>query len=256
MHNVFINAAMAAHRGVAMRTLARLGLAAVAAATLATLAGAGPAATRHADAAADDAVATGRVRVVHLSPDAPPVDIVVNGAPAVSGLAFKEASDYAGLPAGIYDVAVTPAGANETIVLGAHLPINAGTDATVVALGTLDALDLLVLADDNTAPAFGNAKVRFVHASPDAPAVDIAVKGGPVLFANVPFKGVGDYAEVPAGAYDLEVRVAGTDTVALELPGVTLEDGQIVTVFAAGLLADGTLGALPIAYPAAPIAID
>jgi hypothetical protein len=93
----------------------------------------------------------------------------------------------------------------------------------------------LVLVDNNSAPAAGKAHVRFVHASPDAPAVDIAVTGGPVLFANVPFKGVGDYLPVDAGTYDLEARLAGTDTVALSVPGVTLEAGTVYTIFAMGL---------------------
>ena len=196
------------------------------------------------------APATGAVRVVHLSPDAPPVDILVNGQPALTNLAFPAASEYAALPAATYAVAVTPTGANDQVVLAAELPVTADTDATVVAVGRLAALELLVLPDDNAAPAPGMAKVRVVHASPDAPAVDIAVAGGPVLFPDVAFKEDGGYAAVLAGAYDLEVRVAGTETVALALPGVTVSDGQIVTLFAAGLLADGSLTAVPVEYPA------
>jgi LPXTG-motif cell wall-anchored protein len=65
--------------------------------------------------------------------------------------------------------------------------------------------------------------------------VDIAVTGGPVLFSDVPFKGVGDYLPVDAGTYDLEARVAGTDTVALSVPGVALEEGTVYTIFAMGL---------------------
>lgn len=42
----------------------------------------------------------------------------------------------------------------------------------------------------------------MVHASPDAPAVDVAVKGGPVLFAGLPFPRASAYASVPAGTYD------------------------------------------------------
>ena len=202
------------------------------------------------ETASAPATATGAVRVVHLSPDAPPVDILVNGQPAITGLAFPMASEYAALPADTYAVAVTPAGANDQVVLEAQLPVTADADATVVAVGRLAALELLVLADDNAAPAPGMAKVRVVHAAPDAPAVDIAVAGGPVLFADIAFKQDGGYAMVPAGTYDLEVRVAGTETVALALPGVTLGDGQIVTVFAAGLLADGSLTAIPVEYPA------
>jgi hypothetical protein len=97
-------------------------------------------------------------------------------------------------------------------------------------------IEPLVLIDNNSAPAAGKAHVRFVHASPDAPAVDIAVaNGGPILFPNVSFKGVGDYLPVDAGTYDLEARLAGTDTVALSVPGVALADGTVYTIFAMGL---------------------
>jgi len=94
-----------------------------------------------------------------------------------------------------------------------------------------------VLEDNNSAPASGKAHVRFVHASPDAPAVDIAVAGGPVLFSNVPFKGVGAYTPVDAGTYDLEVRLTGTNTVVLPLPGIKLDAGTVYTAWAMGLAA-------------------
>jgi hypothetical protein len=82
-----------------------------------------------------------------------------------------------------------------------------------------------------------NARIRFVHASPNAPAVDIALAdGGPVLFGNIEFKGVGDYIEVPGGAYDLEARLAGTDTVVLSIPGVMVENERVYTAYAMGLV--------------------
>jgi LPXTG-motif cell wall-anchored protein len=86
-----------------------------------------------------------------------------------------------------------------------------------------------------------------VHASPDAPAVDIAVaNGGPVLFANIEFKGIGDYLPVDAGSYDLEARLAGTDTVALSVPGVMLEEGTVYTIWAMGLAGgEPALAAVP-----------
>jgi hypothetical protein len=122
-------------------------------------------------------------------------------------------------------------------VIDADLELAADTDYTVVAVGLLENIEPLVLIDNNDAPAAGKAHVRFVHASPDAPAVDIAVaNGGPILFSNVPFKGVGDYLPVDAGTYDLEARVAGTETVALSVPGVTLEEGTVYTIFAMGLV--------------------
>ncbi|MBN1642465.1 MAG: DUF4397 domain-containing protein [Anaerolineae bacterium] len=175
-----------------------------------------------------------RVRVVHASPDAPAVDVLVNDGVAFANAPFKGITDYAALDTGTYNIKVVPTGATEPVVIEADLALEA-KDYTVVAVGLLANIEPLVLVDNNAAPAAGKAHVRFVHASPDAPAVDIAVKGGPVLFSNVAFKEVGEYLPVDAGTYDLEVRLAGTDTVALAVPGLALADGTVYTVFAMGL---------------------
>jgi LPXTG-motif cell wall-anchored protein len=197
-----------------------------------------------------------RVRVVHASPDAPAVDVWVNGAIAFSNAPFEGITDYAALNAGAYNVQVSPTGATEPIVIDADLDLAAGTDYTVVAVGLLADIEPLVLVDNNSAPAAGKAHVRFVHASPDAPAVDIAVTGGPVLFSNVPFKGVGDYLPVDAGTYDLEARLAGTDTVALSVPGVTLNEGTVYTIFAMGLAGgEPALTAVPSVDAVAPVTL-
>lgn len=192
------------------------------------------------------------VRVVHASPDAPAVDVWVNGNVAFSNAPFRGITAYAALDPASYNVQVSPTGATTPIVIDATLDLAANTDYTVVAVGKLADIEPLVLVDNNGLPAAGNAHVRFVHASPDAPAVDIAVKNGPVLFSNVPFKGVGDYLPVDVGTYDLEVRLAGTTTVALEVPGVALSDQTVYTIFAMGLAADGTLAAVPSVDAKAP----
>jgi len=176
-----------------------------------------------------------RVRVVHASPDAPAVDVWVNGAPAFKNAPFKGITSYAELAGGDYDVQVVPAGATTPVVIKGTLSFGAGKDYTVIALGKLANIAPLVLEDNNAIPEMGKAHVRFVHASPDAPAVDIAVKNGPVLFKNVAFKGVGEYLPVGAGTYDLEVRLAGTNTVALSVPGVKLDNQTVYTIFAMGL---------------------
>ena len=177
-----------------------------------------------------------RVRVVHASPDGPAVDVWVGDKPAFTNAAFKGITAYAGLDAGNYGVKVVPAGKTEPAVIDAKLDLAAGKDYTVVAVGKLADIAPWVLTDNNAAPAAGKAHVRFAHASPDAPAVDIAVAaGGPVLFKNVAFKQTGDYLPVDAGSYDLEVRLTGTETVALKVPGLKLEAGTVYTVFAMGL---------------------
>ncbi|GAB4147881.1 MAG: hypothetical protein Fur0021_07110 [Candidatus Promineifilaceae bacterium] len=181
-----------------------------------------------------------RVRVAHLSPDAPAVDVRVNGAVAFANAAFADITEYAVLPNGVYQVEVVPAGQPGPAVISAELDLNPGTDYTVTAVNTLANIEPLVLVDNNAIPAAGKAHVRFVHASPDAPTVDIAVaNGGPVLFSNIAFKEVGDYLPVDAAAYDLEVRLAGTNTVVLDLPGILLQAKTVYTVYAAGFALGG-----------------
>lgn len=185
------------------------------------------------------------IRVVHASPDTPPVDVYVNAmpgpgvVPALPNLAFTQATPYVALPTGSYDFRVTPAAATSPIaleLLGVNLQQE--VDVTVAAINFFSSIEALTLVDDNTSDP-GNARIRFVHASPDAPAVDIRVAGGgPVLFPNVSFRGNGGYVSVPGGTYDLEVTLAGTSTVVLPVPGVSVDNGAVYSVFAMGDVAN------------------
>ena len=194
------------------------------------------------------------VRVTHASPDAPAVDVCVNGSVAFAALEFGKTTEYANLPAGSYDVQVYPAGSNcqGTAVIDAKgLKLDAKA-YTVMAIGKLAEIKPLILVDNLSAPAAGKVHVRFVHASPDAPAVDITTKDGAKVFSNVAFGKSTDTTPLPAGTYDLQARVAGTDTVALDLPGVNLPEGAILTVVAEGFAggAEPKLGVQVISYPA------
>lgn len=185
-----------------------------------------------------------KVRVLHASPDAPKVDVRVDTVRAVENLAFNEVTPYVELDTGETNFKVSPTGADELVVIDATLDLDA-VDYSVLAIDTLDNITALPLVDDNALS--DGARIRFVHASPNAPAVDIALAGGAVLFANVEFGNSGGYIEVPGGTYDLEARVAGTDTVALSVPGVSVTGNRVFTIVATGLLGEEpALGALPI----------
>jgi hypothetical protein len=201
-----------------------------------------------------------RLRVIHASPDAPSVDVLVNDSlRAFQDVVFNEITDYATVPAGFYNAKVVPTGGGPgSAVIDADVNLLYYSSYTVVAVDTLNKIAPLVLQDLNDPSllllAPGSARVRFVHASPDAPAVDIKVVGGPKLFSNVSFKGVGDYVRVPAGRVDLEVRLAGTDTVVLTIPGVEFKSGTAYTALATGLAfaSTPTLGAIVAVDASAP----
>lgn len=178
-----------------------------------------------------------RVRVVHASPDAPPVDVWVNGGLVFEDIAFEEITDFAAVPGGTYNVQVVPSGETEPVVIEADLDLADGTDYTVIATDFLANITATIITADGGAPVAGNAWVRFFHGSPDAPAVDIALPNGPVLIPSVAFQQSSAYLEVPAGEYDLEARVAGTTDVALALNGIVFDDGGVYTAYATGLVA-------------------
>ncbi|MGI8313900.1 DUF4397 domain-containing protein [Halobacillus mangrovi] len=175
-----------------------------------------------------------KVRVLHASPDAPAVDIYVNGQKILEGVPFKQQSDYLSVAPGQYQIDIYPQGETNQPVLSQSVTVEAGKMYTVAAAGKVDNLQLITVADNTTVPS-GNSKARFWHLSPNAPAVDIAVKGGNVLFRNVSFGEATNYLTLPPTTADLEVRVAGTNQVALEIPGVTLNPNQAYTAVAVGL---------------------
>ena len=187
------------------------------------------------------------VRVSHLSPDAPNVDVWVDGSRVLEDVPFRAVSGYLEVPAGEHRVQVTATGTTSPSVIDAMVTLTEDTAYTVAATGRLAEIAPTVLVDDRTAPAAGTTHVRFVHASPDAPPVDVKVaNGGPTIFADTAFRAFAGYSPVAAGTYDLEVRLSSDDALVLTVPGVQFSGATNVTIFAIGLAGNSTLAALPV----------
>jgi len=176
------------------------------------------------------------VRAAHLSPDAPAVDILVDGAEAFTDVSFPAFGPYANLMPEGYGVQVTVADSPETVVLDVPLRVQANRSYTVVAVGELADIEALVLADDNAPTMPGMGTVRVLHASPDAPLVDITLPDGTTLIDDLEFKTASEYLPLPVGDYTVQVRDdTGTMVVVDDIP-LGIAEGQVVTVAAVGLL--------------------
>lgn len=194
-----------------------------------------------------------QVRVIHASPDAPAVDVYVDDDQVLTNVPFFTASDYLDLPAGTYRLRVTPTGSDlESAVIDANATVAAGNAYTVAATGLVANIQPTIIADDNSAPASGQAKVRVHHFSPDAPAVDVKLADGTTLISNLAFTESSDYLEVDAGSYDLQVTPDGANDVVIDLSGTRLEAGKIYDVFATGEL-DSITPEVVVTTPAAPV---
>ena len=134
----------------------RRGLAVLLLAGLASLLGAAPSA-----GAAD----TGMLRLAHLSPDTPSVDVYVDSVSSpdtgivLSGVGYGTVSGYQSVPAGTYTVSMRSAGAPVTSapVLSTTVTVDAGAAFTVAGVGPFAQLGLEVLDDDLTPPAHRHA---------------------------------------------------------------------------------------------------
>lgn len=178
-------------------------------------------------------------QAVHASPDAPDVDVLVEGDVIVAGLAFPEATGFVEVPGGTYTVAVTVADNPGAVAIGpVDLDLEAGERYSVFAVDELANIEALILSDDPRRVAT-NAKVRIVHASPTAENVDIYVTavGADITpemptLENVPFKANTGYLALPAGDYDVTVTPTGTKTAAIGPATISISDSGIYTAVA------------------------
>ena len=193
------------------------------------------------------------VRVIHDTADAPAVSVYANSdfmTPVVASLAFPDFTAYLPIfPASsVTSVQVTPAGNPGTVVINAPLTLNAGTQYSVYAVGTLATIAPLVTTDDRRRLAT-QAKVRIIHGSPTAGNVDIyltapgtGIATATPILTSVPFKADTGFLSVAAGSYDVTVTPTGTKTAAIGPATITVTNNGVYTAVAR----DNAGGGLPL----------
>jgi len=185
-----------------------------------------------------------QARFVHASPDAPAIDVIADGRVIVSNLAFPNVTQYVAVPAGGTCVAIAPTGQTTPVIPAALLNFQSASKQTAVILGQAagnPALSVAVFSDDTAPPAADKAKLRVIHASPDAGAVDV-LSGDTAIITNLAFGAASDFIEVNAGTLALKVNQTGTTTALLPQTDLTLSGGQIVTIVLRGRKADNSIG--------------
>jgi len=187
---------------------------------------------------------TPTLRALHASPDAPLVNIWIDGAAALPGVDFNQGSGFVkvgqaenvtetGADVNVQVEAILPG--DDAVVLEADLPLEFGTETTVIASGTVEgvgaALGPIVITNPIGAPiAAGNFRAQVVHAAPNAPAVDVYVTAfegaleGPVNgAAPLAFGASTGQLEVLAGDYQIRVAVPNAGGA----PTVVYDSGEI-----------------------------
>lgn len=174
------------------------------------------------------------LRAVHLSPDAPAVNISVNEAIVLTDVIYRQGSNFLSVDPGSTDISVLVPALDDASALDATLDLEEDMKYTVIAANTVDnglPLTSIVIIDDTNAPPAGNASITVVHGSPSAPAVDVYVSAPDEelpedpLLVNAAFGFVSDELDVPAGDYNVRITPTGSTTVVYDSGTLSLVDG-------------------------------
>ena len=174
----------------------------------------------------------GWLRLAHLSPNTPAVDVYLysfNNPKAlieVDHVAYGTISGYQKIPAGEYTVAMRKAGAPSSSppVISATVNIHAGAAYTVAGMGPANGLRLRVLRDRLVTPR-GKALVRIIQASLSQHLVTVRA-GHSVVARNVRFASVTPYKVVKPGTWVISARGRTQHTSST----ITLTAGTIHTI--------------------------
>ncbi|MDH5255197.1 MAG: DUF4397 domain-containing protein [Gammaproteobacteria bacterium] len=158
-------------------------------------------------------------RVIHASPDSPPVNILVDGVTLRSGVDYKGGTALVFVTPRDYRFgiqALLPG--DDALVIDQTVSLAAGSEFTVLAIGkgATGTVQSLIVENPFEDVPDGNARLQFVHAAPDAPAVDVYLTApGADLLAAVPLDQVTYGSQpaarklVPTGTYQIRVTPAG-----------------------------------------------
>lgn len=170
----------------------------------------------------------GEVRVIHASPDAPPVNVIVSdaglnsrtdGESPLDNLDFAESTGYLELDAATYDVsveAIVPGG-NLEVISVPGLELGDGDRVTVVAIDNASNIRALPVSDSASEPGSDEVAVAVAHAAPNAALVDVYVvapgtsPGDTSAAFSFNFGEVVDAGNLPAGLVEILVTAPGGD---------------------------------------------
>jgi len=189
-----------------------------------------------AGCAENDGIEQAKLRVVNLSPDAGPVDLLVDGDPLFEQVPYAAASPYEKIDADSHDIQLTQSGSFTTFV-DDRKSFSADDEYTLFLFGFADDAEPKFSTDNNNRPSSGRTKIRFVHAAPSLRDLDVYItQPGDRLEDATPtitderFREISDYVESVGGDYRIRVTNSESLDVIADSGIFHTEGGQIFTI--------------------------
>ena len=177
--------------------------------------------------------------VIHASPTTEKLDLLVDAKKAnTADFGYTNKMDYINVISGKRKISITKKGVT-TALLSDSLTFKPQFGYSLFVIDKFETVKFLFLEDDLTQPATGKARIRFVNASPDAPALNLAIAGKETdIFTNKLFKEFSAFESIDAAEkVTFNVKNKATGATEATIADVKIEAGKIYTIWVKGLKA-------------------
>ena len=184
---------------------------------------------------------TQQLRIVMASPDAPPVDILIDGTQVATALAYTNSTAYLAVKSGGRRIEALTV-SNSTSIFQQTISVTASANQTLLLTGTASKMQSLLLTDGTTTTTTiitATGQVRVVNASPTMGPADVyIVNAGSSIAGTMPvaskraFNQATPYTSEAIGNYQVFMTTPGTTNVFLNTGPLALTQSQFQTVVA------------------------
>ena len=170
------------------------------------------------------------VRVVNAIPNAPSLDVKVDGATSWPALPFEGMTGYSDFSNQTHTFSVTVTGAISTLTQ-ANFNLAGEASYTLIAFGPVEAPALLLLSDDTISPSSGRFLLRVANAAAGAATFDVYVTApGAALdtlapnLSSISYGGSTGFLQLSSGTLQLRLTQTGTKAVIYDSGARTWSD--------------------------------
>lgn len=175
-----------------------------------------------------------RVKAVNANPASVGYNFFASGSTLLSNVPYRSASSYVTTAAGAGTIRIEAPNVPGSSVASTSLTLAAAQDYTLLAVSDGGTIRLVTLADNNTLPTGGKAKVRFVNALAGSTAVDALVDFASRA-AGIPPHSASGYVEFVAGdAYNVTFTTPGGVSTIAALSSVQWVSSGVYTMYVLG----------------------
>jgi hypothetical protein len=191
---------------------------------------------------------TQQLRVVMVSPDAPHVDILIDGTQVATSLAYTNSTAYTAVKAGQRRVQALTV-SNSTSIFDQTISVTASANETLLLSGPASRIQSVLLTDGSTTTATttGTGEVRIVNASGTMGPADVYIvsagtglAGATPVATKLSFDQATSYESAAIGNYEVFMTSPGTTNLLLDTGALALTQSQFQTVVAVDATGGGS----------------